>query len=192
MKYFRLFFIIVFHLTNTATAKSSIDPLFGSYEVALAKNYKKSPLNYLSDPIAKTFKTAISSSYKNGEINFSGHFITATWGCGAGCVSGAMVDIFDGKVYSLPWDENDILDFCGDIDQRISYQKNSRLIKTTACNLKEITIKNVDYSEQTIIYNYYLWDDAKKQFSKLKPVKKITRSKSLYDEIPVQPNGNGR
>ena len=35
--------------------------------------------------------------------NFAGHFTIADWGCGAGCVSIAVIDAKDGKVYSGPF-----------------------------------------------------------------------------------------
>lgn len=34
--------------------------------------------------------------------NFAGHYIATTWGCGAECVTGAVIDANTGKVYWLP------------------------------------------------------------------------------------------
>src|SRR5262249_38346996 len=35
--------------------------------------------------------------------DFAGHYIVATWGCGAGCVMGAIIDAKTGRVYSIPF-----------------------------------------------------------------------------------------
>src|SRR5262249_16081404 len=35
--------------------------------------------------------------------DFAGHYIVATWGCGAGCVMGAIIDAKTGRVYWIPF-----------------------------------------------------------------------------------------
>ncbi len=34
--------------------------------------------------------------------NFAGHYVVSTWGCGAGCVMGVVIDTRTGRVYWLP------------------------------------------------------------------------------------------
>jgi len=56
-------------------------------------------------------------------VNFAGHYILATWGCGAECLGGAVIDARSGKVVFLPysvccWSEGD----------PFYYKKDSRLI----------------------------------------------------------------
>lgn len=56
-------------------------------------------------------------------VNFAGHYILATWGCGAECLGGAVIDARSGKVAFLPysvccWGEGD----------PFYYRKDSRLI----------------------------------------------------------------
>jgi len=59
----------------------------------------------------------------NQLVNFAGHYIVATWGCGAECLGGAVIDARSGKVSFLPysvccWGEGDPFYF----------RKDSRLI----------------------------------------------------------------
>ena len=72
---------------------------------------KPAKLNYKSDPIAKLFKTRITEAYQQGEIGFGGNFVVAMWGCGTGCISGAMADKRTGRVYPLPINEENAYDF---------------------------------------------------------------------------------
>ena len=64
--------------------------------------------------------------------NFAGHYIIAAWGCGAGCLMGAVIDANTGKVYWFPhticcWNEtNRDEDF-----KPIEFRPNSRLIVFT-------------------------------------------------------------
>ncbi|MBP2559656.1 hypothetical protein J2857_002425 [Neorhizobium galegae] len=56
-------------------------------------------------------------------VNFAGHYVLATWGCGAECLGGAVIDARSGKVAFLPysvccWGEGD----------PFYYRKDSRLI----------------------------------------------------------------
>jgi hypothetical protein len=50
------------------------------------------------------------------KVNFGGHYILSTWGCGAECLGGALIDVRNGKVTFLPysvccWGEGDPLYF---------------------------------------------------------------------------------
>ena len=58
-------------------------------------------------PVLKTanqrrFRTMIREGAADGP-NFAGHYTIAQWGCGAGCVSIAVVDAKDGAVYDGPF-----------------------------------------------------------------------------------------
>jgi hypothetical protein len=59
--------------------------------------------------------------------NFAGHYTLTTWGCGAPCVAGAMIDANTGRVYWLPftvccWADTD------DSLRPVKYRLDSRLI----------------------------------------------------------------
>jgi hypothetical protein len=70
-----------------------------------SKEQGKAAINFESDPIAKEYKTVISEKYSELDVNFASYYIITTWGCGSGCVSGAMVDTRDGHVYPMPKDQ---------------------------------------------------------------------------------------
>ncbi|GJI88145.1 MULTISPECIES: hypothetical protein [Duganella] len=58
-------------------------------------------------------------------VNFAGHFVVATWGCGASCVMGAILDARSGKVTWLPF-----IICCGDYDSAmpVDFRPDSALI----------------------------------------------------------------
>ena len=66
--------------------------------------------------------------------NFAGHYRFATWGRGTRCISGAIIDLTTGKIYSPPLarkvsgEEHWI--FCTDWDKEhgAEYRSNSRLM----------------------------------------------------------------
>lgn len=47
----------------------------------------------------RTFKTRLQWAAKHLKPNFAGHYILTTWGCGAECLMGAVIDAKTGKVY---------------------------------------------------------------------------------------------
>lgn len=70
----------------------------------------------------RAFETRLKQSVSQ-PVNFAGHYILATWGCGAECLGGAVIDARSGKVIFLPysvccWGEGDPFYF----------RKDSRLI----------------------------------------------------------------
>jgi len=65
----------------------------------------KAAVNFKSNPVAEQYRTVISEKYKVLDVNFANYYVITTWGCGSGCVSGAMVDTRDGIVYAMPQDK---------------------------------------------------------------------------------------
>jgi hypothetical protein len=64
--------------------------------------------------------------------NFAGHYVLTTWGCGAGCLMGAVIDANTGKVHWFPhticcWNEIER----DDSFTPIVFRLNSRLIVFT-------------------------------------------------------------
>lgn len=47
----------------------------------------------------RAFKTRLRWASKHLKPNFAGHYILTTWGCGAECLMGAVIDAKTGKVY---------------------------------------------------------------------------------------------
>jgi hypothetical protein len=103
-------------------------PAFTSYSAAVEKPLVHA-INFKASPDARSFRTRLSDAIKGG-VNFAGHFVVAGWGCGTGCISGAIVDARTGRVYwpiqfnamSTWYDGNEY------VDKPVEYRKNSRLL----------------------------------------------------------------
>jgi len=87
----------------------------------------KADINFKSNPIAERYRTVITEKYNELEVNFASYYVITTWGCGSGCVTGVMVDIRDGFVYSLPEDKD-----WGGNGTYIESKKESKILKTVA------------------------------------------------------------
>jgi len=163
----------VFLLKGTAQTVAGYS--FEKYSAQKNTLVNKAKINFKSNPTAITFKTAITNGYKSGKIDFAGYYITIFWGCGAGCVSGAMVDTRDGKVYDLPVDEQTQKNFCrsnneADTNETIIFKKSSRLFITTICY--ETEIENTSKIRQDKDYLINIWNEQKKKFDAIKTVRK--------------------
>jgi hypothetical protein len=78
-----------------------------------------------ADAPGRKYRTVIQDAAK-GPIDFAGHYILATWGCGAGCVMAAAIDAQSGRVTSLPFT---VSDWPLDVTEPLSYHADScRLI----------------------------------------------------------------
>ncbi len=53
-------------------------------------------------PGDRLFRTKIREGAARGP-NFAGHYTIADWGCGMGCISIAIVDAKDGRLYDAPF-----------------------------------------------------------------------------------------
>jgi hypothetical protein len=88
--------------------------------------------------------------------NFAGHYILTTWGCGAECLTGAVIDANTGKVYWLPdticcWNE---IERDGSFTP-VVFRLNSRLIVFTG-------LRNEREGDQGA--HYYKFDGARFRF----------------------------
>ena len=116
----------------------------------------KAAVNFESDPVAKEYKTVISEKYNDLEVNFASHYIIATWGCGSGCVSGAMVDTRDGRVYPMPEDEE-----WGGNGTYIDSKKDSNTLLT-------VLAIQTPTGETEETRKYWEWDEGSKKFEFVK------------------------
>lgn len=92
---------------------------YSDYPASNIYTGKPAKLNLASNKMASLFKTRLSQGLRDG-VNFSGSYTVVEWGCGGGCIGGALVDVRTGKVIDLP---NDIQE--GGV--YFDYQKNSSL-----------------------------------------------------------------
>jgi hypothetical protein len=75
-------------------------PRFEDYPVTAI--FKGTPAPPKLRPGDRLFRTRIREGAAKGP-NFAGHYTIAEWGCGMGCVSIAIVDASDGRIYDAPF-----------------------------------------------------------------------------------------
>jgi len=94
----------------------------------------------LKTPEDRRFRTMIRDGAKDGP-NFAGHYTIAQWGCGGGCVSMALIDAADGRIYRGPFKvlSQDLLKYEGryssdaDSFEPLAFEKDSRLLIVRGC-----------------------------------------------------------
>ena len=112
----------------------------------------KAAIDFGSNPIARQYKTIIVEKYNELNVNFASHYIIVTWGCGSGCVTGAMVDTRDGFVYSMP-DDNE----WGGNGTYIESKKESEILLT-------VLVVQSPTRELEETRKYWEWDEELKEF----------------------------
>ena len=159
-------FILLAH--STTFSQTIREYQFSTYKTPRYTIAKKSPINFMSNTTAKKFKTKISEGYKTGKIDFASYYITVIWGCGTGCINGAMVDVRDGKVYNLPLNSGNAYSGCftnisnDDKEDRYEINKNSLLFITSVC--EETGTKNPNQKLQSKNYFINIWNEKTKKF----------------------------
>jgi len=150
---------------SRASAVDSID--FKKYQTEARTPASKAAIAWQSYPEARGFRTRITEGYKNGEINFAAHYIAVTFGCGAGCILGFMVDVRDGKIYDLPLGEENS---CFYMEDAAVMKPDSRLFIAAICK---------EEAESTSLnYKAYLWDEEKKTFGAIDAGEFVKSSKT--------------
>ena len=116
------------------------------------ENTTKADIDFGSNPIAERYRTVITEKYDELEVNFATHYVVVTWGCGSGCVTGAMVDTRDGSVYAMPEDKE-----WGGNGTYIDSKKESDVLLTVA-----VAQSPTGEIEET--RKYWEWDEGLKEF----------------------------
>lgn len=122
----------------------------------------KSKINFNSNPEAEEYKTVITQKYNELDVNFANYYIITTWGCGSGCVNGAMVDIRDGFIYNMPEDKE-----WGGMGTYIESDKESNVLKAVA------VAQSPDEVEEN--RKYWEWDEQLKKFKFVKKESEIVK-----------------
>lgn len=155
---------------------------FENYKAGKLTKFKKAEINYQSNKTARIYRTAITEAYSGAkEIDFAGYYILCFWGCGTGCMDGAMVDVRDGKVYDIPLGEENYYVGCNlaspssptarvgdDDDCCLMYSDDSRLFISQKCSEYANTdTANIQAREHFI----NVWNEKTKRFEFVKSVK---------------------
>jgi len=85
------------------TAHATLLPITFPFEkYAVDEIYSgKVAMPILSDEKAMMFRTRLCRTTEE-KVNFAGEYVLSTWGCGAGCVDGAVVSHKTGQIIFLP------------------------------------------------------------------------------------------
>lgn len=78
----------------------------------------------LMDARSRDHASALRAAAR-GRPNFAGHFVLATWGCGASCVMGAAIDARTGAVAWLPFT---VCCWTIDVSTPLEYRRDSRML----------------------------------------------------------------
>ncbi len=113
-------------LAAAYTLGQSRTPQFKDFPVVGEYAGKNAPVIITRDD--RMFRTRLREAAQE-QPNFAGHYIVTAWGCGAGCLMGAVIDANTGKVHWFPhticcWNEMQQ----DDNFTPIVYRINSRLI----------------------------------------------------------------
>lgn len=128
----------------------------GSSDPSGSEIYQKSKINFESNPIAEPYRTILFEKYNELDSNFATYYIIVTWGCGSGCVTGAMVDYRDGFIYSMPEDKD-----WGGNGTYIESKKESNVLITVA-------VVQSPSGEVQETRKYWEWDENLRTFNFVK------------------------
>jgi len=158
--------ISILFLALSALCQNSVPPSFGTYPVTVEKARARS-INFKNNAPARTMRTRLFEALGGG-VNFAGHFIVAGWGCGTGCISGAIIDARNGNVYwPLPLYALGVwYDGQNYVDEPVAYRKNSRLLVLSGSpGVKD------DQKEKPSGKYYYEWTGSDLKLLKFIPFK---------------------
>ncbi len=163
-------------LSQSMIRKSDIPsdaPLFEDHfrEMHVGDN---APLKFGADPMALLFKTRLRQ-WNRGKVNFAGHYILASWGCGAECVQFMVIDVETGITYhqeNLSYIAGYNIDPDFDHEEASMGGHGSLHFRPNSGMLMVVGAPNEDESRRGI--SYYLWRAKTFQLMRFipKPTKK--------------------
>lgn len=115
----------------------------------------------LTSPGTRRFRTRIRQGAAQGAV-FADHYAVAVWGCGAGCLSFAIIDAINGKVYIFPASVSQVRE----AGERLTYHRNSRAMHIIG-----------SLNEENSADRWYVWDGKKLNLISEKPAKLIDDSR---------------
>lgn len=120
------FLLLLLAFAGPAQAQNNAPlPKFEDYRVPEYHGKTAPPLIRTADE--RQFRTRLRYAGRE-KANFAGHYVLTTWGCGAACVTGALIDAKTGKVYWLPFT---ICCWPLEVENPLSYRLDSSLIVFT-------------------------------------------------------------
>ena len=132
------------HQLFVQAASSHSEDLFAKYSVQTSYQGQPAP-PVLTEPAARSFRTRIREGVAKGVV-FADHYELAAWGCGARCISFAIIDAVTGKVYFFPA----TISQGGYAGELLTYKRNSRAIHVIG-----------SLNEQDSADRWYVWNGQK-------------------------------
>ena len=104
-------------------------PAFENYPSELGNQSKLASEVDISNADVRKYRTALRSAIKE-KPNFAGHFTVAKWGCGSACISWAIINRENGKVWLSPFTVSSPActehpEYCG---PEINFRESSELL----------------------------------------------------------------
>jgi len=94
----RLILLLATPIISGVSFGQSHQPSFSQYRVVERYAGHQAPPKLMPGTAAWQFRTRIREAARS-KPNFAGHYVLASWGCGAECLSSAIVDVKTGAVY---------------------------------------------------------------------------------------------
>jgi hypothetical protein len=126
--------------------------IFSRYPAKLTYRGKPVPPK-LDSPDKRMFRTRIREGVNQG-VAFADHYSVASWGCGAGCTSFAIIDGITGRVYMFPATVSQ----ANEAGVRLTFERDSRAMHIIG-----------SLNEQNSADRWYVWDGAKLNLLSEKP-----------------------
>jgi hypothetical protein len=87
-------------VSTMAQSATTAVPQFEDYAAGQIWKGTSAPIRLVT-PAERAFRTRLTNAARQS-ANFAGHCRLVTWGCGTECISGAIIDLKTGKVFSPP------------------------------------------------------------------------------------------
>lgn len=140
-------------------------PIFEQYVVQNIFRGNGVRANIKHNPQAKLFKTVIQNQ-EEGDVNFAGVFRIIEWGCGAGCISVALLNKKTGELY-LPKNIKFITNVAAIFEDEggVNYEANSPVLDYLADSTLLIIKGSIDDGNHPLSsqlgISYFLWDNQR-------------------------------
>ena len=93
-------FVLIVAVSWAVQSTPPAVPRFEDYPASQTWNGTPAPIQLVTSA-ERAFRTRLTNAARQS-ANFAGHYRLVTWGCGSECISGAIVDLETGKVFSPP------------------------------------------------------------------------------------------
>ncbi len=125
-------------------------PRFADYPARVVPITRPAPAKIVG--AQRWFRTRLREGAERGP-NFAGHYTLATWGCGAGCVSWAVIDAVTGRVFdtsNMATTQN--FNVADELAQHtVQYRLDSRLL---------VVIGEINENPKMRGISYFVWTGA--------------------------------